>query len=236
MLPYRKFCYWMDRHNFEKAKERLEEDNAPMTQEAQIPCRLLKPSKERGYVVPRAWTGVCQRRVSWYWNSERAEKILIVSNAPLHLPGFKYQILISESDFKPDRLPSSQEITQLMKSEEFRKRKPLIWEKVDGLEKDFYQRWFERHRIEGRFDFEKILTTHSANHVNFLEPRFFVTEENLKVPYSICDSLHICSSCLEFFNILGTEWLVKYVVPCIGAVQFAHLPLNQYFRVETEGL
>ena len=53
------------------------------------------------------------------------------------------------------------------------------------------------------------------------------------VPYSISDSIHVCSSCLEFFNILGKQWPVKYVVPCIGAVQFAHLPMDQYFEVKT---
>lgn len=54
-----------------------------------------------------------------------------------------------------------------------------------------------------------------------------------KAPYSIAGSLHVCSSCLEFFNVIGDQWRLKYVVPCIGAVQFARLPINQYFEVET---
>jgi hypothetical protein len=73
--------------------------------------------------------------------------------------------------------------------------------------------------------------SHSANHSNFLDPKFFIKLDGLIVPYSIADSLHVCSSCLEFFNVLGSEWLVKYVVPCIGAVLFGRLPIDRYFKV-----
>ncbi len=140
-------------------------------------------------------------------------------------------IIITESNFKPDRFPSSDEISQLIQSREYQKRKPSEWDKPDPLEKDFYQRWFERNRIKEPFDFEKILMSHSANHANFLDPKYFATLNGCMVPYSIADSIHVCSSCLEFFNILGEQWPVKYVVPCIGAVQFAHLPMDQYFEV-----
>ena len=81
------------------------------------------------------------------------------------------------------------------------------------------------------FDFEKTFMIHSANHSNFITPEFYVDVNGAKVPYSISDSAHVCSSCIEFFNILGEQWPVKCVVPCIGAVQFARLPQDQYFEV-----
>jgi hypothetical protein len=133
----------------------------------------------------------------------------------------------------PDRLPTPDEISQLVQSKEYQKRKPSEWDKPDPLEKDFYQRWFEHQQRKELFDFEKILRSHSANHANFLDPKFFTNLNGTMVPYSIADSIHVCSSCLEFFNILGNQWPVKYVVPCIGAVQFARLSMDHYFEVKT---
>jgi hypothetical protein len=133
----------------------------------------------------------------------------------------------------PDRLPNPDEISQLVRSKEYQKRKPSEWDKPDPLENDFYQRWFGRQQRKEPFDFEKILRSHSANHANFLDPKFFVNLNGTMVPYSIADSIHVCSSCLEFFNILGSQWPIKYVVPCIGAVQFAHLSTDHYFEVKT---
>jgi hypothetical protein len=144
-------------------------------------------------------------------------------------------IVITESNFTPYQLPTHEEIFQLVESKEYRKRKPRIWDQVDPLEKEFYKRWFERNQINEPFDFEKILRSHSANHANFIDPKFLINTDGIKAPYSIADSIHVCSSCLEFFNILGKQWPVKYVVPCIGAVQFAHLPMDQYFEVKTLG-
>ena len=203
-----------------------------MPDEARVPCRVLRASKEIAYLAPPAWDGFCKRRTSWYRKSAMAEKFLIVSNLPLnalHLEG--PGIIIKESDFKPGRFPKSDELSQLIQSEEYQKRKPSEWDKPDPLEREFYQRWFERSRTNENFDFDKILMSHSANHANFIDPKFFVNRNGKKVPYSIADSIHVCSSCLEFFNILGNQCPLKYVVPCIGAVQFAHLPIDHYFEV-----
>ena len=180
-----------------------------------------------------AWEGFCKRRTSWYLNSEKAGKFLVVSNQPLELSGLGNPILITESNFKPDRLPTSEEIVELVQSVSFRKRKPRIWDKIEPIEKDVQKRWVERHGINEPFDFDKTFMIHSANHSNFITPRFYIILNEAKVPYSISDSAHVCSSCIEFFNILGEQWPVKYAVPCIGAVQFAHLPQDHYFRVET---
>ena len=231
MIKYQKFCYWIDSHGLRRVRENIEQKGEELDDEARIPCRVLRPSTETIFLAPPAWNGFCKRRTSWYRKSEMAEKFLMVSNSPLNLPDIDHPIIITESNFKPDRFPSSDEISQLIQSREYQKRKPSEWDKPDPLEKDFYQRWFERNRIKEPFDFEKILMSHSANHANFLDPKYFSTLNGCMVPYSIADSLHVCSSCLEFFNILGEQWPLKYVVPCIGAVQFAHLPMDQYFEV-----
>jgi len=214
-------------------RKHLEEKEIELAEETRIPCRVLRTSKEVGYVAPQAWEGFCKRRTSWYLSSEKAGKLLVVSNQPLNLSGLGNPILIMNSDFKPDRLPTSSETTELAQSVSFQRKKPRIWDKPHPLEKDFYQRWFERYQAGEPFDFSQIFLGHSANHANFIEPKFFITVNGSRAPYSIADSIHICSSCLEFFNILGDQWLVKYIVPCIGAVQFAHLSRDQYLRVES---
>ena len=232
-MEYKKFCYWVDLHGLKSVRKNLEEREIQLADEARIPCRALRPSTEIIYLAPPAWNGFCKRRTSWYRKSGKADKFLIVSNNSLDLPGLENPVMITESSFKPDRFPSPKEIPLLIQSEEYEKKKPREWDKPDPLEKDFYQRWFERNRVNEPFDFDTILMSHSANHANFLNPRFFINLNGSVVPYSISDSIHVCSSCLEFFNILGDQWPVKYVVPCIGAVQFAHLPMDRYFKVLT---
>jgi hypothetical protein len=162
-----------------------------------------------------------------------AGKFLLVSNSPLDVPDLESPIMIEGSSFMPDRRPNPEEISQLVQSKGYQKRKPSEWDKPDPLERDFYQRWFERQQRKEPFDFDKILLSHSANHANFLDPKFFVNLNGTMAPYSIADSIYVCSSCLEFFNILGSQWPTKYVVPCIGAVQFAHLSMDHYFEVKT---
>jgi hypothetical protein len=186
-----------------------------------------------GWVSPEAWDGICKRKTSWHRTSEKATQSLLVSNLPLDLPGLGRPTIIRSSAFRSERTASPEEVDRLLTSEIYRKRKPRIWDKPDPLEEQLYQRWFLRYGDNERFDFEAILRSHSANHANFLDPIHYVFMPGGKAPYSIAGSLYVCSSCLEFFAILGDQWRFKYVVPCIGAVQFARLPINKYFEVET---
>ena len=233
MSEYEKCCYWVDSQTLKAIREQFERREVELLEETRIPCRVLRHSVEIGYVVPRAWEGFCKRRTSWYLRSEKTGKFLVVSSGPLNLSGLATPILIINSNFRPERLPTSSEISDLGRSRPFQEAMPRLWSKPDVLEKDFYQRWFERHYVNEHFDFEKILLSHSANHANFIDPKFFHDLNGSKAPYSIANSTHVCSSCLEFFNILGNQWPVKYVVPCIGAVQFAKLPMDHYFKVIT---
>jgi hypothetical protein len=231
MSEYKKYCYWLDANSLKKAKESLRKIDIEPINEDHIPCRLLRTSIEIGYVVPAAWEGFCKRRTSWHRKSQKAKKFLFVSNFPVDLPDLGNSIIITGSDFMPDRLPNPEEISQLVQSEEYQKKKPSEWDKPDPLEREFYQRWFGRQQRKEPFDFDQILLSHSANHANFIDPNFFIDLNGTIVPYSIADSIHVCSSCIEFFNILGERWIKKYIVPCIGAVQFAHLPMDRYFEV-----
>jgi hypothetical protein len=234
MSEYKKCCYWVDTHGLRNVRRNLEEKEIELREEARIPCRVLRESMNTAFVAPTVWDGFCRRRTSWYRKSDKTGKFLVVSNLSLDHLDIGGPIIIKESNFKPDHLPSYQEILQLIESEEYQNLKPDVWEKVDPLDKEFYQRWFERYQPRELFDFDKIFAHHSANHANFIDPKFLVNMDGIKSPYSIADSIHVCSSCLEFVNILGKQWPIKYVLPCIGAVQFAHLPIDQYFEVRIQ--
>ncbi len=231
-LGYKKFCYWVDPSDIMGIRASLRQQGILLAQETHIPCRVLRVSKEIGHVTPEAWRGLCKRRTSWYWNSEKAEKHLLVTRSRLDVDGLEKPIIISESGFHPVRFPSSQDLSELVASPEYQKRKPQAWEKVDPDERITYQKWLDRLGHGGSLAFEEIFLIHSANHANFLSPRFFITVNDQVAPYSISDTFHVCSSCAEFFNILGEPFSVKYVVPCPGAVLFARLPMNGYLKVE----
>jgi len=57
---------------------------------------------------------------------------------------------------------------------------------------------------------------HTANHANFIGPRFFIKKNGCMIPYSIDRSAHLCSSCLELFQILGKEYPKKLVALAQG--------------------
>ena len=231
-MAYQKFCYWVDREGLEKVRKNFLEKGIEILDEPRIPCRVLRTSREVSYLSPSAWYGFCKRRTSWYWKSEKAGKTLIASNQSIDHLDIGNPIIVTESNFRPNQLPAFHEIIELIQSKKYQDQKPSVWEKVEPIEIEFYQTWFERKRPNEPFDFNKIFYSHSANHANFLDPKFFVTLNGVIAPYSIADSLHVCSSCMEFFNILGAEWPIKYVVPCIGAVLFAHLPMDRYLEVK----
>ncbi len=234
-MAYQKFCYWVSMEELERIRINCEKEGIELKNEVRIPCRVLRSSWKVAYLTTPAWYGLCKRRTSWYWESEKAGKLLVVSHTFLDHLDVRDPIVITESNFKPDRFPSPDEIFEMIRSKEYQKRKPPTWERVEPIEIEFYRTWFERHRANEPFDFDQIFASHSANHSNFIDPKYFVTRNGMISPYSIANSLRVCSSCMEFFNILGAEWPIKYVVPCIGAVLFAHLPMDQYFEVKDVG-
>ncbi len=228
-MAYQKFCYWVGAEGLSKIRQQFKETT--LVEEARVPCRVLRSTSEIGIVSPSAWESFCKRRTAWYSGSDKLGKILAASNAPLDLP--QEPIRISETHFKPDRFPTAAEIDGLANSPAFENRRPKGWDRIDFYEETIYRRWFERYGGDEPFNLKRLLASHAANHANFLEPKFFGRIGSNKAPYSITDSLHTCSSCLEFFNILGEEWASKYVVPCIGAVQFSRLPQDRYLEVTT---
>ncbi len=83
------------------------------------------------------------------------------------------------------------------------------------------------------FLFKEVFITNCANHSNFIDPRYYLEEEGKIIPYSISPhSIEVCSSCAEYFDIVGSKYKTKLVVPCVGAVLYAGMAADRYYKVQ----
>lgn len=118
----------------------------------------------------------------------------------------------------------------LIRQESYQQARPDEWEDIHGEDPQLNEKWLRIMGVRG-ITYEELFVTHCANHANFLEPSYFIVQEDGPVPYSIDKTTHICSACLEFFNIIGSQFKKKLVVPCPGAVLFAGMAPNRYYEV-----
>ena len=79
--------------------------------------------------------------------------------------------------------------------------------------------------------FENLLCIWDAVHSNFLSPRYRAGKEFMNAPYSITDSIHIGTCCVELFNLLDSQEEALLVRPCIGSVIVKVLEKNRYYLV-----
>ena len=79
--------------------------------------------------------------------------------------------------------------------------------------------------------FEDLLTTWTANHANFVKGCHRADAAFENAPYSITDSAHISSCCVELFNLLESKEKALLVRPCIGGVIVKALERDQYYLV-----
>ncbi|MFC1864017.1 hypothetical protein ACFL1Z_08725 [Thermodesulfobacteriota bacterium] len=119
----------------------------------------------------------------------------------------------------------------LIHDQEFIKKMPSRWIDATEEEKRIFMRWARKagSRTE---DFQTLIMSHSANHSNFIKPRLFIEDCNEIIPYSIDYSSHLCSCCLELFQIIGENYRKKLVAPCPGAAIFASLEPDRFLLVD----
>jgi len=138
---------------------------------------------------------------------------------------------IRRVDFNPPKAATPEDKKALVDDPDFDRRVPPRWREVGDVEKRIFLRWAARLGSETE-DFDLLYLSHTANHANFVKPRFFVREGETIIPYSIDRSAHLCSSCLELFQVLGAEHKKKLVAPCPGAAIFARLEPDKFLLVE----
>ena len=126
--------------------------------------------------------------------------------------------------------PDQRRMNEMAVSSGFTARAPEAWYAVSDQERQHYLQWAER-LDQPVADYETLFSMNSANHANFIAPRYFLEQEGQTVPYSIAPTAHLCSCCVELFGILGREFPRLLVRPCSGAVLFARLTPDAYLEV-----
>ncbi len=235
-MDYRKYTYWATREQVNTVIRNFEKKNIRIINVRKAVCLTLSRHVDVGYVRPEAWQSyeLCQRQLSWYGVSEHAGKYLVVSTMRLGEYDMVPNTMIMRSDFRPKTLPKPRRFDRASLDHKFRYQqlKPAKWEAVEDGQNEMQERWLKIMGILA-VKYRDLFTVHCANHANFIEPEYFIIENEEIIPYSIARTNYICSACLEFFNIIGAEFSRKYVVPCPGAVLFAGMSVNRFYEVVT---
>jgi hypothetical protein len=232
MREYKKYTYWLQEKEFYGLEYQLRERGLRLVEAKKAACDPLFKEVEIGFVPLGAWgeNPFCKRPSSWYKTSPFAGKILVISSFDLQEFHVTPETVIRECRFRPPTLPNREEKLKLADQHHYQQSKPTEWEDINSESPELHNEWLRAIGLRG-VSFEELFITHRANHANFIEPAYFIAEENGPVPYSIGKTSHICSACLEFFNIIGTRFKKKMVVPCPGAVLFAGMAANRYYEV-----
>ena len=226
-----KYIYWMDAALFDRVRIMAAENGLMMHEAKKAVCVPLSKKIDLGYVPPDAWEKyiLCKRQLSWYKTSPYFGQTLLVSSLNLAPWGLLEETRIQDSKFRCRKFPDRSKQLALLDRESYQVSKPDAWDKIDNEEKGRNGRWLKIMGIHGK-SYEELFITHCANHANFIEPEYFL-ENGEPIPYSLGRTSHVCSACLELFNIIGSEWKKKLVTPCPGAVLFAGMASNRYYEV-----
>jgi hypothetical protein len=228
---YTKHIYWLTEKEEKALRQAMADQKRRLPAAKGVVCTPLDPINKIASVAPEIWDDTCSRQGSWYRHSPKNGLFLVVSSFELESFRHKREAIITVSDFVPPRLATEEEKNDLVNSTRLQKSMPEEWRHVGDTEKRIYLRWAKRLGSDVR-EYEFLYRSHTANHANFMQPRFFIRDEAAIVPYSIDRSAHLCSCCLELFQILGDQHRKKLVAPCPGATIFARLKPDRYLQVE----
>ena len=230
-MSYLKHIYWLTKEDVSQLKERLAARGIKMKFAKGVVCTPLDEMNKVSCVAPEVWDETCARQGSWYRASEKSGLFLVISSFDLEELKAKKAGTIRRVAFHPPKAATFEEKKALAGDPDFDRRVPPRWRKISDVEKRIFLRWAARLGSETE-DFDLLYLSHTANHANFVKPRFFVRDGGANIPYSIDRSAHLCSSCLELFQVLGAEHEKKLVAPCPGATIFARLEPDTFLLVE----
>ena len=231
MAGYIKHIYWLSEELEVSLRQEMRAAGLKLKSARGVACTPLDEMNKISSVSPEVWTKTCARQGSWYRASPKSGLYLIISSFELDPSRFTREATITKSDFRPPRYADEKEKREMVRVRDFARKIPAGWQTLSEVEKGIYLRWAKRlgSSVE---DYEFLYLSHTANHANFIAPRFFISQQGGLIPYSIDRSAHLCSCCLELFQILGQEYPRKLVAPCPGATIFARLEPDKYLLVE----
>jgi hypothetical protein len=230
----KKYLYWIPQENFKSVVDAVKALDMRLVGSKMTPCETLRTTQGKAiYASPSVFNRVCFRQGSWYRKSDRNGKYLLLT--PSKLPENYDTFLdaeMTESNFKPDSLPTRNELISIVESEEYNDQKPEGWEKKTLLDAIMFKILFTVNRYWGWGDNLKThWLNHRANHANFVSEKVTTEIDGEKVPYSVTENAGICSSCVEFFNIANTDKR-KLVRACPGSITFGGAKKDIYLDIK----
>jgi len=231
---YNKHIYWVPGSEFIKFKNDLNSTEFKLYPVTKTSCETLKAkNKTVRYASPEIFNGLCNRQGSWYRESNKAGSYLVVSEEKLPEKYNHYMDAnLSGTDFLPQSLPSQSDIKKLIDSEEYQNQRPDDWEKKTFKEGLMYKILFTLTGVWGFGDnLKSQWNNHRANHANFLTHKYITKINGESIPYSVTNNDGVCSSCVEFFNIIDQDSR-KMVRACPGSVHFSSVELKKYYDVQ----
>lgn len=233
---YIKFAYWMDEKFFKDILKELEKKDVFPAAAKKTVCLPLSSKIPFGYIPPAAWSkfDLCRRQLSWYFASKFAGQYLLISEKPLTQFGLDLlpETTIKKANFRPKHLPDNKTVKRLAEKDGFKHYCPPEFLDIGSMDEKMKDRWMKIMGVRG-ITYDEVFVEQCANHANFIEPEYFLDTANGIAPYSIGKTSKVCSACLEFFNIIGSKYKNKYVVPCPGAVLFGGMSVNKYYFVSS---
>lgn len=231
---FTRYIYWLDKDEFNVIKPTLLSFGYKLSSAKLTPCESLNASgKTIIYAYPQIWSRLCTRQGSWYRESNRAGKTLLVSDHPL--PEVMQPYLdaeMTQSKFKPDYYPTKQTLREMVDSPEYQSSRPNEWENTGIKDSVMFKIFFSVTRFWGVGDnLSRHWLAHQANHANFLTKTFTTRIDDEEVAYTVTDNKAVCSSCVEFFNVTATDSR-KLVNACPGAIAFSKVKRDVYYDVK----
>jgi hypothetical protein len=231
---FSKYIYWLDKTELDDIRAALKLQGYSFSRAMKTPCEVLKAKgKKLVYGTPGIWSLVCKRQGSWYRDSNKNGKYMLVSD---HLLDEKYDnyldVTIRQSDFTPEQLPDRRQLSVLVRAPEYQSKKPQQWEQVKVLDKVMFKTLFTFTQFWGWGDnMKKHWLNQRANHANFIAKQYTTTIDDEDVAYSVTDNDGVCSSCVEFFNVIQQQDR-KLVRACPGAITFGGVERDIYYDVK----
>lgn len=229
--PYKKHVYWLTKDEETLLREELSFHKIKLKSAKGIMCTPLDIINRVSSVAPEVWNETCGRQGSWYRTSDKNGLYLIVSSFDLEGYEDEKAAVITESDFVPPALATIEDKRDFIQDPSLKNRLPEEWQRPGETEKRIQLRWAKRFGSEIK-DYDFLYLSHTANHANFINPRFFIRDDSGIIPYSIDRTANLCSCCVELFQVLGSEFSKKLVAPCAGASIFARLEPDRFLLVE----
>ena len=230
---FTRYLYWFDKDQLDQIKSTLKQQGIKIGRALKTPCEVLKARDNKVFVAaPEVWNVLCKRQGSWYRESDKLGQYMLMSEQRLPAKFDQYlEAELSESDFQPSDLPAKQELKQLVEDAAYQDNKPVEWENKGIKDSLLFKSFFTITGFWGWGDnLNKVWLNHRANHANFLAKRFTTQIDGEAVPYTVSENDSVCSSCVEFFNVLekGQRKLVR---SCPGAITFGGVKRKVYYDV-----